>query len=509
MPQCRTAIALFLTLSLLAPGAMRAATPITDVVLDTSGLHKWDTSNGDTWDPFWADDGSLYAFNCDGRGFGTQGRNLAFQELAGISPDSLTGRPVNSMDEYGRSTQKGPDGATWKADGQECIDGVFYAFVSRDTYGSDSHDPLLRQTAVNSSLIKSADRGRTWTRPALENYAAPQWPGPAFGAPFFIHYGQNGGRVAQDEADRYVYATSTDGFWNDGDRYVLGRVRRSQLAALNAADWTYYTGGDGRDPRHWSQRIDQAAPILGLPAQCGSGPACFVPALGVYLLVAWYNPAKMASWFNPLEMKYDFYQAPHPWGPWTFVSSADDTVLQRGHMYGPSLCARFQERRGTDVMVTMFTSGEPFEDAPSGLYKMWEIPLILKTAPVPAPTLVNDTDPRIVYTGAWRYSPHRGWDDYGDDVHGTNTSGDSAQFTFSGTGIDYIAEKNGDHGPVDVFLDGAFQKTVDLSLVNFPRLSRVTVFRVRGLKRGRHTLKIVNKTNAYAILDAFSVIDGR
>ena len=25
----------------------------------------------------------------------------------------------------------------------------------------------------------------------------------------------------------------------------------------------------------------------------------------------------MTKWFEPNEMRYDFYQAEHPWGPWT------------------------------------------------------------------------------------------------------------------------------------------------------------------------------------------------
>ena len=87
--------------SLLGHGfdAPRAATPITDVFMDLNHIHKWDQSNGDTWDPFWADDDSLYAFNCDGRGFGTQPRNLAFNQLQGDGPHALKGRIVNSMDE--------------------------------------------------------------------------------------------------------------------------------------------------------------------------------------------------------------------------------------------------------------------------------------------------------------------------------------------------------------------------------------------------------------------------
>ena len=51
-------------------GAMSSRRPIADISLDLNRIHKWDRSNGDTWDPFLADDGDLYAFNCDGRGFG-------------------------------------------------------------------------------------------------------------------------------------------------------------------------------------------------------------------------------------------------------------------------------------------------------------------------------------------------------------------------------------------------------------------------------------------------------
>src|SRR5581483_9723127 len=173
-----------------AAGVPKKLTPITDVFMDLHNIHKWDYSNGDTWDPFWADDDNLYAFNCDGRGFGTQQRNLSFNRLQGDAPHRLVGTCVNSMDEYGAANKKEADNATWKACGQECIDSVFYAFVSRNVYGSDSHDPLTRQLARNASLIKSTDRGRTWSRTAQENYDRPMWPGPAFGAPFFVHYGK-------------------------------------------------------------------------------------------------------------------------------------------------------------------------------------------------------------------------------------------------------------------------------------------------------------------------------
>ena len=77
--------------------------------------------------------------------------------------------------------------------------------------------------ALVASLIKSTDRGRTWTRPAKANYESPTWPGGRFGGPSFIHYGKNGGQVARDNAATFVYVVSNNGFWNGGDHFILGR----------------------------------------------------------------------------------------------------------------------------------------------------------------------------------------------------------------------------------------------------------------------------------------------
>jgi hypothetical protein len=489
----------------LGPGALDPHSPITEVFMDLNHIHKWDHSNGDTWDLFWADDGSLYAFNCDGRGFGTKRRNLAFNHLEGDHPHSLVGHIVNSMDEYGTAGQKEADNATWKACGQECIDSVFYAFVSRNLYGRDSGDPLMRQTAANASLIKSLDRGRTWTRSAAENYKKPMWPGRRFGAPLFVHYGQNGGHVTRDEADRSVYALSTNGFWNDGDSYFLGRVERKKLPDLNSSDWTYYSGGGSQDSVKWSGEIERAVPVLSLPAKCGQTPPCYIHLLETYLMVVWYNTPKLTEWFKPQKMIYQFYQAPHPWGPWSFINSHSDRFISDGHMYGPSLCAKFQEKRGSDVIVSLFTSGCPFQDVPSGLYKIWEIPLVLKTNLQEASTIVNDGDPRISYSGSWRPIVRPGSFDYHEDVHQTASANDSLEFTFTGTGIDYIAEKSPDFGDVHVYLDSALNQNVSLRLVNFPRIYRAQVFSVKGLPLGRHTIKIVNKSNQPVVVDAFRI----
>ncbi len=472
---------------------------ITDVDLDLDNLHKWDNSNGDTWDPFWADDDNLYAFNCDGRGFGKAPRNLAFNRLAGDSVANLSGAMINTMDEYGASGKKGPDNATWKACGQECIDSVYYAFVSRNVYGKDSGDYWLRQTAANSSLIKSSDRGLTWTRSAAENYKRPMWPGPSFGAPFFIHYGKNGGNVVQDQANRYVYAVSTNGFWNDGDSYILGRVSRAKLPDLNAADWSYFTGGDGQEANNWSGKVSDAKPILKQRTHCGQSGPCYIPALGLYLMVVWYNTQKMTEWFEPNEMRYDFYQAPRPWGQWTLIRSYSDRFLSVGHMYGPSLCAKFQRMQGTDVHMTLFTSGCPFEDVPSGLYKAWEIPLVLRTAPRLRSAMIGSGNPSIAYTGNWTASDEEGL------ARQTVSTAASAELKFNGIAVEIIADKNVGFGSMDILLDNVLVHTAELAITDFPRLRGVTVFRSGPLGNGRHRIRIVSKTSAPVVLDGFRV----
>jgi hypothetical protein len=460
--------------------------------LDLNSIHKWDDSNGDTWDPFWADDDRLYSFNCDGRGFGKVQENLAFNRFDGESLRSLVGVQINPMSEYGPSSQRGKDNATWKACGQECIDGVFYAFVSRNVYGNESGDHLMRQTAFNSSLIKSTDRGQTWQRSAAENYARPMWPGAKFGAPFFVHYGKNGGNVERDGAAGYVYAVSTNGFWNDGDSLILGRVQRKSLPKLEASDWEYFTGGDGTVSGSWSKQIAAAVPVLKRPAKCGETPICYVPALGIYLLTSWYNPKVLAKWFEPSEMCYDFYQAEHPWGSWSFIRSISDSFLAPGsHMYGPALCSKFQEAHGSEVRLVMFTSGCPFEDKPWGIYKAWTIPLVLRTEPSPRFDVRPASSPEIKYSGEWTTvaRPHA---TAGGEVRESEKSGDSLTVSFVGTGIEYVARKARGDGEADLYLDGKLERRVPLGLKNFPTLTGVSVFQRKGLAPGQHSLKIVN-----------------
>jgi hypothetical protein len=469
------------------------STCVTEVRLDLNNLHKWDDSNGDTWDPFWADDGQLYAFNCDGRGFGKAPRNLAFNVFSGTEFGELTGHLINSMDEYGESSEELGDRANWKVCGQECIDGVFYAFVSRNIYGDAGNDPLLRQRALNCSLIKSVDRGLHWRRSAGENYERPMWPGAAFGAPFFVHYGQNGGSVEEDRAGEFVYAASTNGFWNDGDFLVLGRVLRSQISQLDADRWQYFRGGNGLDDTDWTSNIYEALPILSRPAKCGQTPITYVPALPRYLLISWYNTELMKEWFKPARMCYDFLAAEHPWGPWTQIGSFDDSFLAPGlnmNWYGPSLCAKYQESYAAEVTVRMFTSGCQFEDKPSGIYKAWEVPVLLRTAPALTGSALALEGSGTIRQGNWTWraaDPGRN-----NAALVSSTPDDRISISFEGTGVEVIARKSSGYGALGIRVDDLPETTAKLAILNMPELSGVSVYRNENLVRGKHKITLRN-----------------
>ncbi|WP_240941106.1 X2-like carbohydrate binding domain-containing protein [Paenibacillus sp. HB172176] len=116
---------------------------------------------------------------------------------------------------------------------------------------------------------------------------------------------------------------------------------------------------------------------------------------------------------------------------------------------------------------------------------------------------VNDTNESIAYSGTWGYSWSRGLGDYNDDVHYTENNNDFFTYTFDGTGIELITEKDSSQGEIDIYLDDVFQETVDT--YHGSRLAQQSVYAAGGLTNGSHTLKAVKKSGAYMLLDQLKV----
>ncbi len=493
---------------------------IADFFVDVSRVYHDARSNGDTWDLLWANDGDIYSFACDSRGYGKASRNVNFNRLTGSAWDQLTGSLVNSMDEYGKSGARATNGSNWKTTGADCIDGVFYAFIAENWYGKDrayggtARDPFMRQTVMNMSLIKSADQGKTWTRSEKENYGAPMWTNKLFSTAFFFKYGQNGGHTTQDDQDKFVYAMSNDGYWDSGSQFRLGRVARDKVGNLNAADWEYFCNGG------WTKNLDEATRVPGLPDGtnlCTMGSPVWLPPLKTYVAPLWHDIGKFTSWYYPPDVMFEFWQAPHPWGPWSRIGGKSamefigDPGPKRIHRwYGPTLSPKFVTNipDGSATAILLF-SGSTWEDKPDSLYKNNSCPVTFY--PHPQPKLretFNDTDAK--YSDGWLYQTNRIVGDWNNDTHVTTNAGSYCEFTFKGVGIEVLSEKFHDMGDMEVLLDGKSQGIFRLYQDPMPRLYRVPVFRKMNFLPGPHTLRVINcATNgAFCLVDGFNVYGG-
>ncbi|GAB3152010.1 hypothetical protein GCM10027058_19220 [Microbacterium neimengense] len=120
---------------------------------------------------------------------------------------------------------------------------------------------------------------------------------------------------------------------------------------------------------------------------------------------------------------------------------------------------------------------------------------------------VNNDDPAITYSGTWSRSSGRGMGDYNDDVQYAEANGSAFEYTFVGTGIDYVTETHESQGEVEIYLDGQLVDTVDTSLpAGTPRGVQQAVYSVRDLPSAQHTLRAVKKSGQFMLLDKLDVV---
>jgi hypothetical protein len=483
---------------------------ITDLRLGEPKLYM--DCTGDTFDPIWARDGSLYFLGNDGSGWHKRcSNNIFFNRAWGADPFHLQGETINCMSDYGGWAEKGPDGCTWKSSGAIEVDGAFYLVVGRHRYGTHGSDHYLRQTTERTSIIKSTDGGQTWTRSAQENYDNPMFPTGHFGTPYFIHYGQDGDTPDIHNAGRYIYAVSNNGFWCNGDRYVLGRVERLKLSRLDSTDWSYYTGGDGMLDENWASQPEQAAPIINNPRKCGETGATYIPALERYVLIAWHYPGDPNV--DAHESQFIYYESPAPWGPWTQVG--EDTTNPYG-WYCPRVLSGWQETRGGEVHTVVMTGGDYYE--PERYYKLTLVPLEIKTdgqfpalPPAPAPIVIGhdaagSQNNQVEYHGDWQ-PVTRERPGYTDcypagtvTERRSETQGDSFTVRFNGRRLRWFAGKEKPQGIAVVSIDGGEEVLVDQwTYCHVPQFSRM-MFDSGPLRPGPHTftVRVTGEMNPHA-----------
>jgi len=507
-------------------------------------------NGGDTWYNTWAADGDVYATSNDTSGFSDTcpGNNLVVNELTGSGPEALANPYTNCMTSYGTTASWGNygDQRSWKTEGIISVGGTIYLAVSRQEDGHGGY-PNGYQPSDDATIVKSTDNGRTWSNSfGLSNdpngAAPPAIPGATgaasmfpstFTTPQFVNYGQDDNAASTaDGGSQYVYAISNDGYAYDGSYAILGRVLRTQIGNLNAADWQFYTGpagGDGTVAANWTSyaNIAKATHLINAPHQLSQAGVQYVPGLGEYIMTSFYYPFN-AEWPGRSQTSlttWSFYQAPHPWGPWTQFLSAptvkcEITCQAMGNaalgLYDPVLVSKFIAEDGLSNVI--FSSGDYAAPnrADDFLYQLHAYPLTLTTS---AEHQVDDTDPGVSYTGGWvndyRFTGYDGQTDHWGAASLTSAGAcastqPAASYTFTGTSVAWVGARNHDHGIADVSVDGGAAVAVDTYA---PVYTKQQVLHQRtGLASGSHTIKITltcgknaSSTGTYEDIDSFIV----
>ncbi len=118
----------------------------------------------------------------------------------------------------------------------------------------------------------------------------------------------------------------------------------------------------------------------------------------------------------------------------------------------------------------------------------------------------DDTDIHIGYAGTWSsYAKSTAWNGAYDRA---SLDGSAVYVAFSGTRLDWIAMKGTTTGKADVYLDGVFRRTVDLS--SAVAVYQQDVWSTGTLPAGTHLVKIVRNASSaagtYITIDAVDVI---
>lgn len=351
------------------------------------GADRVGEAHGDSWISTSSDDGTLYVLSCDSTGWsgscGPLGSNLAIHRLI-MDGHQIRGETVNRMtcppSQYGHQGEVKYDAdgqcRMWKGTGLLHLDGVLYLAVSR--HGGMERTTGYVQDAVNASLVKSTDGGVTWERSEVENYLDPMFPRQAFPTPCFLQYGRpiEGSKSGDwpHDGENYVYAVSNDGYWNNGNRMVLGRVERAKISRLKASDWQWLRsrGADGATPSaaDWTSDPEDAAAIIAEDGQISQCGMYYLSPLRRYVLLQWFYPSPYKSTFDTTRTSWRFYESAAPWGPWRpFFSTEFPDV---GY-YDPELVAD-TIRPGADpdsCDATILTAGDwKTHGSPEGHYRL-------------------------------------------------------------------------------------------------------------------------------------------
>ncbi|MEV6013287.1 alpha-L-fucosidase [Streptomyces sp. NPDC051976] len=120
------------------------------------------------------------------------------------------------------------------------------------------------------------------------------------------------------------------------------------------------------------------------------------------------------------------------------------------------------------------------------------------------PTYIDDSDPAVAYTGPWNTSNPGGC--YKGTCHNSQTAGNTATVTFTGTGITWYGITGTDQGTATVSVDNGPPTTVNLYASS--RSTNTPVYTSKGLSNATHTLKVTATSTNWVTFDSFVARQG-
>jgi hypothetical protein len=161
-----------------------------------------------------------------------------------------------------------------------------------------------------AGIAYSTDLGRHWTTPAKP------FPAP-LGNLNWVQRGRGGNYV-----DGYVYAIATEREFN-ATNLIMGRSRPNVADMTDPTKWQWVSGWQTVKGQPWpvySSSSSAAVPIASWPAHITYPQMSYDAPLHHYLLTFThsYGPQPPGIWRRGSEL--DVLVAPHPWGPFSFVT---------------------------------------------------------------------------------------------------------------------------------------------------------------------------------------------
>jgi len=306
--------------------------------------------SGDTFYNCRSNDGVTYLTTDDTQGW--QQNNYPRQHGSAISLVKFTaewplaGITVNTLAAYGPdSIGTADDMRSQKSSGLFCMAGDIYMAIGRQkNQATGGMGSSVAYTQNAGQIIMSPNKGMSWN-----NFQSPSSFAPGghpttppsasmfgttptnMGSATFVLYCGDDGTLGywdrcnrRDNAATYVYLLANEGYWDSGSALFLARVPRARLKALKGSDYQFYIGGNGALESSWTSRQTRAMPVISSARKLGEPSVQFIPALNRYLLLTFSYPEGLAIANRHSEHTlWCAYEAPHPWGPWTLISSKD------------------------------------------------------------------------------------------------------------------------------------------------------------------------------------------